>query len=169
MCLSATTTPEATTGRTALPPALVSYRPSWPMVRLKVNKCEVDPRFSIQVVSSPLGTRVSDPSGHVGGERAPLPPPVVLHASQWVADPLAAAACLGPGSGNLSAGYRAPAGSICGGRNIKSQKFNLLKSNSTEPLLGFFFCRCGVYGRMLNISPVTRRQKIKRASEQQNI
>lgn len=120
MCLSATTTPEATTGRTALPPALLSYGPSWQTVRLKVNKCHVDPRFSIEVVSSPLGTRVSDPSGQVGGERAPLPPPVALHASQGCADPLAAAACLGPGSGNLSAGYRAPAGSFCGGRNINS-------------------------------------------------
>lgn len=86
-----------------------------------MNKRDVDPRFPMEVVSSPLGTRVSDPSGPVGGERAPLPPPVALHASQG-----AAAACLDPGSGNLSAGYRAPAGPVCGGRNIK--KYNLLKS-----------------------------------------
>lgn len=93
-----------------------------------MNECHVDPRFPIEVLSSPLGTRVSDPSGHVGGERAPLPPPVALHASQGVADPLAAAACLAPGSGNLPAGHRAPAGSICGGRNISSQNFNVFKS-----------------------------------------
>lgn len=125
MCLPATTTPEATTGRTALPPALVSYGPSRQTVRAKANECDVDPRFPMEVVPSPLGTRAPDPSGHVGGERAPLPPPLALHASQGFADPLAAAACLDPGSGNLSAGYWAPAGSICGGRNIKSQKFNV--------------------------------------------
>lgn len=91
-------------------------------------------------LSSPLGTRVSDPSGHVGGERAPLPPPVALHASQGFADPLAAAACLDSGSGNLSAGYRAPAGSIRGGRYIKAQKFNLLKSMQFDwASVGVFF------------------------------
>lgn len=121
--MPATTTPEATAGRTALPPAPVSYRPSRQTVRVKGNKCHVDPRLSPGCVVSP-GARVSEPSGRVGGGWAPLPPSVALHASQGFADPLAAAACLDPGSGNLSAGYRAPAGSLCGGTNIKSQVSN---------------------------------------------
>lgn len=60
-----------------------------------------------------FGARVSNLSWHVGGERAPLPPSLVLHASLGFADPLAAPAPLDPGSGDLSAGHRSPAGSVC--------------------------------------------------------
>lgn len=117
VCLSATTMPEASTGKTALPPALVSYRPSWQTVRVKRNKCNAMWISGNQGCVVSFGARVSNPSWHVGGEWAPLPPFVALHASEGLVDPLAAAASLDPGSGNLSAGYRASAGSVCRGRN----------------------------------------------------
>lgn len=43
VCLSATTTPEVTTGRTAFPPAPISYRPSWQTVKKEdpLNECGV--------------------------------------------------------------------------------------------------------------------------------
>lgn len=117
-------------------------------------------------------TRFSNPSWPVGGEWAPLPPSVALHISVGFADPLAAPACLDSGFGDLSAGYRAPAGSICWGRNIKLQKFNFFKLMLFDLIPKVFcfgfFCRCGVYGHMLNTSPVTC-QKIKRATEQHKI
>lgn len=170
VCLSATTMPEVSTGKTALPPALVSYGPSWQTVRLKLNKCNAMWTLGYQGCVISFGTRVSNPSWHVGGEWAPLPPFVALHASEGLADPLAAAASLDPGSGDLSAGYRASAGSVCRGRNIKLQKFKLFKLMRFDwTSVGIFFYRCGAYGHMLNASPVTRCQKIKRASEQQNI
>lgn len=119
-------------------------------------------------------TRVSNPSWHLGGEWAPLPPSVALHISVGFADPVAAPACLDPGFGDLSAGYGAPAGSICWGGNIKLQKsnfFKLMQFDLIPKVLVFFvcFCRCGVYGHMLNTSPVMRCQKLKRASEQHKI
>lgn len=72
-------------------------------------------------------TRVSNPSWHVGGEWAPLPPSVALHISVGLADKLAASACLDPGFRDLSVGYRTSAGSNCWGTNIKLQKFNFFK------------------------------------------
>lgn len=170
VCLSATTMPEVSTGKTAFPPALVSYRPSWQKVKVKLNKCNAMWISGYQGCVVSFGARVSNPSWHVGGLWTPLPPFVALHASEGLADPLAAATSLDPGSGNLSAGYRASAGSVCRGRNIKLQKFTLFKLMQFDwTSVGIFFYRCGVYGHMLSTSPVTRCQKIKRASEWQNI
>lgn len=56
--------------------------------------------------------RVSDASGHVGGEWAALPPTVAVRVSVGFTGPLALCAFLDPGCGDRAAGCRPPAGSI---------------------------------------------------------
>lgn len=57
------------------------------------------------------GNRVSDPSWHVGGERAALPPTMAVCVS------VGFTGSLGPGRGVPAAGLRPASGSISGGRN----------------------------------------------------
>lgn len=66
------------------------------------------------VHSSHHGKRVSDTSGHLGGEWAALPPSVALWVSVGVTGPLAVSAFLDPGFGDGTAGCRPPAGSNSG-------------------------------------------------------
>lgn len=113
-CLSATTVPEVTTGRAASQSALGSCGPSWRTVTsFKKATVTYQAALSHWFVKLTLQfmfcfvIRVLDTTGHVGSERAALPPTVAVRVSLWVPP-----AFLDSGPGDPAAGWRPPAGSV---------------------------------------------------------